>query len=75
MTVKSDLEKAVAQALSTQGTYATFANSTDDPAAKQMFQQMERDMKRHLEILNGRLSYVNENNSLNQQQQQQQQQS
>lgn len=73
MTVKSDLEKAVAAAKAAQGTYATFASSTDDPVAKQMFQQMERDMKRHVELLNGRLDYVNMNNSLNQQQQQQMQ--
>lgn len=68
MTVKSDLEKIIAQAQSAQGSYATFANSTDDPVAKQMFQQMERDMKRHAEQLTGRLSYVNMNNGLNQQQ-------
>lgn len=72
MTVKSDIEKAIAQAESALGTYATFAGSTDDPVAKQMFQQMERDMKRHVEQLSGRLNYVNMNNSLNQQQQQQQ---
>lgn len=73
MTVKSDLEKAIAQAESALGTYATFANSTDDPSAKQMFQQFERDMKRHVEQLNGRLNYINENNNLNQQQEQQMQ--
>lgn len=73
LTVKSDIEKAVAQAEAALGTYATFASSTEDPVAKQMFQQMERDMKRHVEQLNGRLNYVNMNNGLNQQQQQQQQ--
>lgn len=74
MTVKSDLEKAIAQAQSALGSYATFASSTDDPIAKQMFKQMERDMKRHVEQLSGRLDYVNMNNQLNMQQQQQQQQ-
>lgn len=69
MTVKSDMEKAIAQAESAIGSYATFANSTQDPVAKQMFQQMERDMKRHVEQLTGRLNYVNMNNTLNQQQQ------
>jgi Protein of unknown function (DUF1657). len=74
MTVKSDLEKALAQAEAAGGSYATFASSTDDPTAKQMFQQMERDMRRHIEMLSGRLSYVNSNNNLNQQQEQNQQQ-
>lgn len=74
VTVKSDLEKAIAQAQSALGSYATFAASTDDPIAKQMFKQMERDMKRHVEQLSGRLDYVNMNNQLNNQQQQQMQQ-
>lgn len=69
MTVKSDIEKAIAQAQSAQGSYATFASSTEDQVAKQMFQQMERDMKRHTELLNNRLDYVKANNNLNQQQQ------
>lgn len=70
MTVKSDLEKAIAQAEGAQGSYAVFASDTDDPVAKQMFKQMERDMKRHIEQLTGRLSYVNMNNQMNQQQMQ-----
>jgi rubrerythrin len=65
VTVKSDLEKAIAQAQSAEGTYATFANSTEDPVAKQLFQQMEMDMKRHVEQLNGRLNYITMNNKLN----------
>ena len=67
MTVKSDIEKAIASAQAAQGSYATFASSTDDKSAKQMFQQMERDMKRHVDLLNGRLTYVDANNNLNQQ--------
>lgn len=73
MTVKSDLEKAIAQAQSALGTYATFASSTDDPPAKQMFQQFGRDMQRHVDQLNARLSYLNQNNGLNRQQEQQMQ--
>ncbi|SNX53829.1 DUF1657 domain-containing protein [Thermoanaerobacterium sp. RBIITD] len=69
MTVKSDIEKAVAAAQSALGTYAQFASSTDDPSAKQMFQQMQQDMQRHVNMLNNRLNYVNSNNKLNQQQQ------
>lgn len=73
MTVKSDIEKAIAQAQSALGSYSTFASSTEDPVAKQMFKQMERDMKRHVEQLSGRLNYINMNNQMNQQQSNQQQ--
>ncbi|MGB9680092.1 MAG: DUF1657 domain-containing protein [Thermoanaerobacteraceae bacterium] len=67
MTVKSDLEKAAAAAQAALGTYAQFASSTDDPAAKQMFMQMQQDMQRHVTMLNNRLNYVTSNNKLNQQ--------
>jgi len=67
MTVKSDLEKATAAAQAALGTYAQFASSTDDPAAKQMFMQMQQDMQRHVTMLNNRLNYVTSNNKLNQQ--------
>lgn len=73
LTVKSDIEKAKAQALAAQGSYATFSSATDDPVAKQMFQQMERDMGRHVDQLNSRLNYVNANNDLNKQADEQQQ--
>jgi rubrerythrin len=56
MTVKGDLQKAVAAAESCQGTYATFTQATDDPSAKQMFKQMEQDMDRHISALQSRLS-------------------
>lgn len=61
MTVKSDLQKALASAQSAKGNYATFAASTDDQSAKQMFQEMERDMDRHIAQINSRLNYVNTN--------------
>lgn len=69
MTVKSDIKKAIASAESAKGTYAMFAESTDDTTAKQMFQQMEQDMQRHVDMLNNRLNYITENNTLYQQQQ------
>lgn len=64
MTVQQDLQKALAAAKSAQGSYATFSNSTQDQTAKQMFQQMEQDMTRHIAQLNSRLS-VAEQNPLN----------
>ena len=68
MTVQQDLEKAVASAQAALGTYETFAVSTQDQSAKQMFKDMSRDMYRHIDMLNGRLTYVTQNNDLNQKQ-------
>lgn len=68
MTVQQDLQKAVAAAQSALGTYSTFAQSTQDQTAKQMFQELSDDAQRHVNVLNGRLDYLNQNNGLNQQQ-------
>jgi rubrerythrin len=70
MTVKKDLEKAIAAAESAKGTYATFATATDDPSAQTMFEQMAQDMDRHLAQINSRLGTTAENKLNNQQQQQ-----
>jgi rubrerythrin len=72
VTVQQDMQKAVAAAETAQGSYLTFANSTQDQSAKQMFQSMAQDMQQHIEQLKGRLSYLEQSNPLNQQQQQQQ---
>jgi rubrerythrin len=64
MTVKSDIEKAIASEQAAVGTYAMFAASTDDPAAKQMFEQMQQDAQRHIQMLNGRLNYLSEHNPM-----------
>ncbi|VBB06931.1 Hypothetical protein LUCI_2173 [Lucifera butyrica] len=61
MTVKKDLDKAVAAAESAKGTYAAFAQSTEDQNAKTMFEQMSQDMDRHIAQLNSRLSSTAEN--------------
>lgn len=74
MTVQQDLQKAVANAKQSAGTYATMGESTQDQSAKQMFKQMEQDMERHEKILQSRLDYLNQHNQLNVQQQQKQQQ-
>jgi len=65
MTVKSDLQKALAAAESAKGTYATFEQSTDDQTAKQMYSQMSSDMDQHISQINSRLVTVQ--NSLNSQ--------
>ena len=61
MTVKNDLEKALASAESAQGTYAAFATSTDDPNAQRIFHQMSLDMDRHKSYIQSRLSSTSEN--------------
>ena len=61
MTVKKDLEKALAAAESAKGTYATFAASTDDQTAKQSFQQMSQDIERHISTIQTRLNSTAEN--------------
>ena len=48
MTVVSDLKKAIAAAESAKGTYATFAESTEDQMAKAMYQQLAQDMDNHI---------------------------
>ncbi|MDQ7093305.1 DUF1657 domain-containing protein [Desulfosporosinus sp. PR] len=65
MTVQADLEKAVAAAQSALGTYETFACSTLDETAKQMFNELSTDMERHVALLRGRLAYVTQNNTMN----------
>ena len=70
MTVQSDLEKAVANAKAQMGLYAQFEAGVTDPAAKKMWNEMAQDMKRHVESLTTRLSYLEKNNPLYQQHQQ-----
>jgi rubrerythrin len=59
LTVKSDLQKALASAKSAEGSYSMFAESTDDQTAKQMFQQMANDSGRHVQMIQNRLDYLN----------------
>jgi bacterioferritin (cytochrome b1) len=61
MTVQKDLQKAVAAAEAARGAYATFAQSTEDNTAKQMFEQMSQDMDRHIDQLNSRLGVTSQN--------------
>ncbi|MDI3533838.1 MAG: hypothetical protein PWQ82_203 [Thermosediminibacterales bacterium] len=74
MTIQSDLQKTVATAQLLLGTYATFAESTQDETVKKMFQEMSQDMQRHINSLNLRLSYLEKNNPMYQQQQPKKQQ-
>lgn len=62
MTVESDLQKALAQAESLKGSYAVFANSTQDVNARNMYQGLQLDMQRHVDRLYERLSYIKNRN-------------
>ena len=70
MTVQADLKKAIAAAETAKGTYASFAESTEDQLAKAMYLQLAMDMDNHVQQLNSRLNYVTESNPMNQGQQQ-----
>jgi len=65
MTVKSDLEKAIASAESAKGTYLMAAQSTDDSSAKARYEQMAEDISSHISYLNSRVQYLTGSNSLN----------
>ncbi|HHU70092.1 MAG TPA: DUF1657 domain-containing protein [Thermoanaerobacterales bacterium] len=67
MTVKSDLQKAVADAQSLLGQYAVFAQQTQDKAVKKMFNELSDDMQKHIDTLNLRLDYLTKNNPMYQQ--------
>lgn len=67
MTVKKDLEKALAAAEAAKGTYATFATATEDTSAQAMFKQMAQDMDRHIAQLNSRVNATAESKLSNQQ--------
>jgi rubrerythrin len=65
MTVQSDLQKAIASCEAAKGSYSLMSEATEDQQAKQMFNQMSSEVDRHIQYLNDRLNYLNENNPLN----------
>jgi rubrerythrin len=65
MTVQSDIQKAIASCEAAKGSYAMMAQSTEDTQAKQMYNIMRADIDRHLQYLNGRMTYLNDGNQLN----------
>jgi len=66
MTVKSDLQQAIAACESAKGSYSMMSQATEDQQAKHKYEQMTSDVNNHLEYLNDRLSYLNQSNTLNQ---------
>jgi len=65
LTVQAELEKAEAVAQSVLGTYQTLSVSTLDDSAKQMFNELSRDMESHVALLKSWLAYVTQNNVMN----------
>lgn len=65
MTVQSDIQKAIASCEAAKGSYAMMSQSTEDTQAKQMYTIMKADIDRHLQYLNGRLTFLNDGNQLN----------
>jgi hypothetical protein len=65
MTVQSDLERAIAMAEASKGSYLLFAADSEDDKAKQVFQDMAQDMDRHVQILKSRKDYLDQYNQLN----------
>ena len=65
MTVQSDLKKAIASCEAAKGSYSLMAEATEDQQTQQMFEQMSSEVDRHIDYLNDRLNFLNENNPLN----------
>jgi hypothetical protein len=64
MTVKADLQKAVASAESAKGTYLMAAQSTEDATAKTRYEEMAMNIDSHISYLNSRLDYLNSANTI-----------
>lgn len=65
MTVRSELERAIAIAEASKGNYLLFAANSEDDKAKQVFKDMAEDMERHVKILESRQDFLNKYNQLN----------
>jgi bacterioferritin (cytochrome b1) len=61
---QEDLKKAVADAQSALNTFKGYSHSNFDNGAKQIFKELVIDMERHIDLLTGRLSYVNQGNDI-----------
>lgn len=65
MTVKSDLQKAVAAAESAKGTYLMAAQSTQDVTAKEQYEAMAMAIDSHVSFLNSRINTLSNLGSSN----------
>ena len=60
MTVGTQMQQAIAGIQSAAATMKTFSLETQDPQAKNDFQQIAQQLDSQLEILKGRQSYIEE---------------
>ncbi|WP_446896948.1 DUF1657 domain-containing protein [Clostridium sp. LBM24168] len=60
MTVGTQMQQAIAGVQSAAASMKTFALQTEDQTAKKDFQQLAKTFEDALQILNGRLKYIQE---------------
>ncbi|AGK96161.1 MAG: DUF1657 domain-containing protein [Clostridium sp.] len=60
MTVGTQMQQAIAGVQSAAATMKTFALQTENEAAKKDFQQLAKTFEDSLQILNGRLKHIQE---------------
>lgn len=65
MTIRQDLDKQIAMAEASKGSYLLFAVGSEDETARQVFSDMAEDMERHVKILKSRVDYLDQYNQLN----------
>lgn len=65
MTVRGDIDRAIAMAEAARGNYLLFATESEDTTAQRVFQDMAGDMERHVKILESRRDYLDQYNQLN----------
>lgn len=66
LTVRRDLDRAIAMAEASRGSYLLFATDSEDEKATTVFNDMAADMNRHVKILESRRDYLDKHNRLNQ---------
>ncbi|MCH3963659.1 MAG: DUF1657 domain-containing protein [Clostridium sp.] len=60
MTVGTQMQQVIAGVQSAAASMKTFALQTEDQTAKQDFQQLAKTFEDALQVLNGRLKYIQE---------------
>jgi rubrerythrin len=60
VTVAADLQKALTSARTSKDSYQKLVESTPIPATKQIFQDMVKDMQRHIDQLDSRIQTVSQ---------------
>ncbi|MDD4345399.1 MAG: DUF1657 domain-containing protein [Desulfitobacteriaceae bacterium] len=65
MNAQEDLRKVIVDAQSALDTFKGYSHSNIDNGAKQIFKELVTDMEHHVDLLTGRLSYINQGNDIN----------